>query len=175
VIVIGILAPGAAAAVSAIARRAAAGGGIRVEVIGTAPAGAEGDRALLELAAAGVSHATVTRSPASSIEPADLDLALRYLPDIRVIVLVAPEASPLRAAAAGSSWSGATLVLVGPLAADAATVADEAGATVLEPPSSDPDEAFAGLVATFARHLDAGEPASAAWRATLAALAVDPA
>ena len=175
-IVVGILAPGAsAAAVGAGARRAAAGGGARVEVIGVAPVGADGDRQLLELATAGVGHATVTRSDASTIEPADLELALRYLPDIRSIVLVAPDAGLLRVAADGSSWSSATLVLIGPLSKDAAAAADAAGATVLEPPARDPDEAFAGLVAAFARRLDAGEGAAAAWRSTLNALSVDPA
>ena len=171
----GILAPGAAAAVGAIARRAAAGGGARVEVIGVAPAGADGDRQLLDLASAGVGHATVTRSGASTIEPADLELALRYLPDIRAIVLVAPDASLLRTAADGSSWSAATLVLIGPLAEDAVGVAEAAAATVLEPPAQDPEEAFAGLVAAFARRLDAGEKPAAAWRSTLNALSVDPA
>ena len=173
-IVVGILAPGASPLVGAVARRAAAGGGARVEVVGVAAAGAAGDRLLLGFAAAGVGHATVTRSGASGIEPADLDLALRYLPDIRVIVLAAPEAALLQVAVAGSAWSGATLVLVGPLAADAVSVAEGSGAFVLDPPPSDPDEAFAGLVAAFARRLDAGEEASAAWRATLASLSIDP-
>ncbi|HET7182387.1 MAG TPA: hypothetical protein VFI15_09170, partial [Candidatus Limnocylindrales bacterium] len=114
-IVVGVLAPGAATAVSAIARRAVASADSRVEVVGLAPAGADGDRLLLELASAGVGHATVTRSAAATIEPADLELALRYLPDVRVVVLVAPEAALLRTAASGSSWSDAALVLVGPL------------------------------------------------------------
>lgn len=175
VIVVGILAPAASAAVLAIARRAAAGGGARVEVVGVAPPGADGDRALLALAVAGVGHATVVRSAASGIEPADLELALRYLPDVRVIVLAAPEPSLLRAAAAGSSWSGASLVVIGPLDAEAAAAADAGGAIVLEPPPRDPDEAFAGLVAAYARRLDAGEDAAAAWRSTLADLVVDPA
>ena len=50
-----------------IARRAAATGA-RTEIVGVAPAGPAGDRQLVELAAAGVGHATVTRSarPASS-------------------------------------------------------------------------------------------------------------
>lgn len=171
-IVIGILAPGASAAVPAIARKAAAAGA-RVEVAGVAPPGVNGDRELLALATAGVGHATVVRSAASGIEPADLELALRYLPDIRVVVLVAPEPGLLRAAIAGASWAGAALMLVGPLAADALEVAGGAGAIVLEPPERDPDEAFAGLVAAFARRLDVGEPAAAAWQSTLAALAVD--
>ena len=42
-------------------------------------------------------------------------------------------------------------------------------------PSTDPDEAFAGLVAAFARRVDAGEAPATAWRSTLASLAVDPA
>jgi hypothetical protein len=174
VIVVGILAPGASAAVLAVARRAAAGGGVRVEVVGVAPPGSDGDRQLLGLAAAGVGHATVIRSAAGAIEAADLELALRYLPDIRVIVLCTPDASLLRTAAAGSAWAGATLVVIGPLDPDAAAAADAGGAIVLDPPSRDPDEAFAGLVAAYARRLDAGEDAAAAWRSTLAELVVDP-
>ena len=169
----GVLVPGAAAAVGAVARRGAAGGGARVEVVGVAPAGADGDRVLLGFAAAGVGHATVTRSAAPTIEAADLDLALRYLPEVGVVVLIAPDAALLRAAAAGSSWSGAAFVVIGPLDADAAEAAEAAGAIVLEPPKHDPDEAFAGLVAAFARRVDTGEDAAAAWRSTLAALAID--
>lgn len=173
-IVVGVLAPDAGPAVAAVARRAA-GGGSRVEVVGVAPAGPDGDRRLMGLAAAGVGHATVTRSAASTIEAADLELALRYLPDIRVIVLASPDATLLRVAAEGSSWSAATLIALGPLTPDASAIADAAAALVLEPPPTDPDEAFAGLVAAFARRLDGGEAAAAAWRATLASLAVDPA
>lgn len=173
-IVVGILAQDAPASIRAVARRAVVGGA-RVEVIGVAPASADGDRQLLELAAAGVGHATLTRSAASGIEPADLELALRYLPDVRAIVLVAPDAGLLRVAAEGSSWSAATLVLIGPLAADAVALADAAGGIVLEPPARDPDEAFAGLVAAFAVRLDNREEAASAWRSTLASLAVDPA
>jgi len=170
-IVVGILAPGGAPAVGAIARRSATAGGGRVEVVGVAPDGPLGDRALLELSTAGVGHATVTRSPASAIEPADLELALRYLPDVRVIVLVAPEAPLVEVAAAGSAWSAATLVVIGPLADDAADAAGDA--LVLDPPADDPDEAFAGLVAALARRVDAGESPATAWPATLAALAVE--
>jgi hypothetical protein len=174
-IVVGVLTPHADAAVGAVARRAASGGGARVEIVGVAPAGVDGDRVLGAFAAAGVGHATVTRSEAPMIEPADLELALRYLPDVRVIVLGAPDPGLLGVAADGSSWSGAALIVLGPLGAEAVAIADAAGAIVLEPPSSDPDEAFAGLVAAFALRLDAGEGAASAWRSTLASLAVDPA
>ncbi len=177
-IVIGILAPGSAASATVveIARRAA-GTGARTEVVGVAPTGSVGDRQLLQLAEARVGHATVTRSAASGIEPADLDLALRYLPDIRAIVLVDPAAPLLASAVAASSWSGATLVVVGSLEAGAAAVVDGAAVRpiVIEPPARDPDAAFAGVVAALAVRLDAGEDPAAAWQSTVAALALDPA
>jgi hypothetical protein len=182
VIVVGILVPGASAArVGEIARRAAAAGA-RTEVAGVAPPGAAGDRQLVELATAGVGHATVTRSAASGIEPADLELALRYLPDVRVVALVAPPAPLLATAVAASAWSGAALLLVGPLDAAAVAILETTGATdgrsgapiALDPPTHDPDGAFAGVVATLAVRLDAGEDPAGAWRSTLAALAIDP-
>lgn len=108
-----------------IARRAAAADA-RTEVVGVVPAGAIGDRQLVELAAARVGHATVVRSAAPGIEPADLDLALRYLPDVRVVVMVAPSTALLATASTASAWSGATLIVVGTL--DAAASAAAAGA-----------------------------------------------
>lgn len=140
-IVVGILVPAAAGgaavnsvpassgAVIEIARRAATTGA-RTEIVGVAPAGPVGDRQLVQLASASVGHATVTRSEASGIEPADLDLALRYLPDVRAIVLVTPSAPLLATALAASSWSGATLLVVGPLDADAVAAIDAGGAGI---------------------------------------------
>jgi len=155
-----------------VARRAA-GSGARVEMVGVAPPDAAGDARLLELAAAGVGHATVVRSGADRIDAADLDLALHYLPDIRAIVLVGPDASLVAPAAAESGWSGAGLVLVNAndTAPDTSAVP---GAIVLEPPASDPDGTFAGLVAALAARLDAGQDPAAAWKATASSLAVDP-
>lgn len=181
-ILIGVLQPPASTSAAAppavveIARRAAATGA-RTEVVGVAPAGSVGDRQLVELAVAGVGHATVIRSAATGIEPADLDLALRYLPDVRAIALVAPNVGLVAAALAASSWSGATLVLVGPLDAEAAAAVDatEVPPMVLDPPARDPDGAFAGVVAALAVRLDGGEDPAAAWQATVAALALDPA
>jgi hypothetical protein len=195
VIVVGIL--GASGdAVLEIARRAAATGA-RAEVVGVAPLGAVGDRLLLTLASAGVGHATAIRSDARGIEPADLELALRYLPDVRAIVLVAPSAALLAPAIAASSWSGAAMVVVGTLDADAlaalgpseaaaatrdadgtlasggTAVVRVSGPIVLDPPARDPDGAFAGLVAALAARLDAGEDPVTAWQATTSALAVD--
>ncbi len=177
-IVIGILAPDSAAsgAVVEIARRAA-GTGARTEVVGVAPTGSVGDRQLLELAEARVGHATITRSAAGGIEPADLDLALRYLPDVRAIVLVNPAAALLASAVAASSWSGATLVVVGSPDAEATALIDAASTRpiVVEPPARDPDGAFAGVIAALAVRLDAGEDPAGAWQSTVAALALDPA
>ena len=178
-IVVGILAPGSTASLVEIAKRAAAAEA-RTEVVGVAPPGSAGDRQLAELATARVGHATVIRSAASGIEVADLDLALRYLPEVRVIALVAPGAALLAAALAASSWSGASLIVVGPLDAGAAAAIGAAapgpGAPiVLDPPARDPDGAFAGVVAALAVRLDAGEDPALAWRSTVAALAIDPA
>lgn len=188
-IVVGVLGSGApsAAAVLEIARRAAATG-VRTEIVGVAPAGAAGDRQLLELASAGVGHATVTRSTASGVEAADLELALRYLPDVRAIVLVHPEVALLAIASAAAAWSGGTLIVVGGADADQADtgtlgsgsdVPDAASSRtatepiVLQPPARDPDGAFAGLVAALATRLEAGDAPAVAWQVTLAALAVD--
>jgi hypothetical protein len=171
-IIVGVLAPGtpSADAVVEIARRAAATGA-RTEVVGIAPAGPVGDRQLLTLATAGVGHATVTRSAAATIEPADLDLALRYLPDIRAIVLVHPDAALLATAVAASGWTGAALVVIDPPGSSI----DTSGGIVLEAPARDPDGAFAGVVAALAARLDAGAEPKAAWETTLSALAIDPA
>ena len=190
-IVVGILGA-SGGTVFEIARRAAATGA-RTEVVGAAPIETAGDRLLLQLAAASVGHATVTRSNSAisdaaagsagvaapgagqaAIEPADLELALRYLPDVRAIVLVQPPAALLATAAAAAGFAGATLIVIGPV--DAATL-DTLGAPapiVLNPPAHDPDGAFAGVVATLASRLDAGADPAAAWAATLNTLAVDP-
>src|SRR6266516_288297 len=95
-----------------VAQRAAATGA-RVEMVGVAAPDATGDARLVELAGAGIGHATVIRSSADGLEAADLDLALHYLPDVHAIVLVAPDASLVMPAAAASGWSGAGLVIVG--------------------------------------------------------------
>ena len=152
-----------------IARRGA-GTGARVEMVGVATPDDAGDARLLELAAAGIGHATVVRSAADGLESADLDLALRYLPDVRAIVLVAPDASLVAPAAAASGWSGAVLVIVG----DEQEGAAAPHAIVLDPPRVDRDGTFAGLVAALAARLDAGDDPATAWQSTIAALAVDP-
>ncbi len=175
-IVVGILgAPGRAGTRAVEIARAVAATGARVEMVGVAPADLAGDATLLELANTDVRHATVIRSDADGLEPADLDLALHYLPDIRGIVLVEPPAALIEPAVAAASWSESGLVVIGPVD-DAATAGlDAAGdvAIVLDPPGSDPDGTFAGFVAALAARLDAGRPPADAWRETLSGLAAD--
>ena len=169
-----------------VARRAA-GTGARVEIVGVATPDAAGDARLVELASAGIGHATVVRSAADGLEPADLDLALRYLPDVRAIVLVAPDGSLVEPAAIASGWYGAGLVIVaganerpetpdGPEAVPGNSRAIDAApeAIVLDPPRVDRDGTFAGLVAALASRLDAGDDPKTAWQSTASALAVDP-
>ena len=154
-----------------IARQAAATGA-RVEMVGVAAPDAAGDARLLELATAGIGHATVVRSGADALDAADLDLALHYLPEIRAIALVGPDASLLSPAAAESGWSGAGLVLVASKG-DTPDTSAAPQAIVLDPPASDPDGTFAGLVAALAVRLDDGQDPATAWNATASALAVD--
>lgn len=171
-IVIGVLGSDAAG-VGEIARRAAAGGS-KVELVGLVPGDPTWDKALFDLAQAGVGHATVVRSARASMEAADLELALRYLPDIRCVVLAAPPGRLLDAAVAGADFAGAPLVLVGPLE-DASLAALSSEPIVLDPPAQDPDGTFAGFVAALAVRIDRGEPSESAFRSTVSALAVDPA
>jgi hypothetical protein len=154
-----------------IARRAAATGA-RVEMVGVAAPDASGDKRLLDLAAAGIGHATVVRSTADGLEAADLDLALRYLPEVRAIVLVAPDSSLIPPAAAASGWSGAGLIVIA-RTGDIDTAAAP-NAVVLEPPTVDGDGTFAGLVAVLGTRIEAGDDPKTAWQSTASALAVDP-
>ena len=99
-------------------------------------------------------------SSGPTLEPADIELALRYLPDYRVLVVaepLVPEA--LQVVVAASRWSGAALILVVPNGSEPLDIRD---ATVLEAPADDPDDAFASMVGGYAAALDRGEePAEA--------------
>jgi hypothetical protein len=157
----------------AIAKRCAVAGA-PVQVVGIVPEGPDGDRQVLGLAAVDVGHAAVLRSPARSLEPADVDLALRYLPDIRVVVAVELEAPLLRVIASAAAFAGAPLVVIDGATGDRGSGADEmADAIVLQAPREDPDGTFAGFVGAFAAHLDRREKPADAWQATLTELAVD--
>ncbi len=99
--------------------------------------------------------------PGLSVDAADLELALRYVPDYRVLVIAADlDPEPLATVVAAAGWSGAHLVAL--LVEGASTEALPAATTVFERPSSDPDGTFATMVAAYAVALDqGGEPAAA--------------
>ena len=158
-----------------IARRAAVAGA-GVQLVGVVADGTEGDAWLLALAAEGVGHAAVLREPARELEAADLDLALRYLPEVRVVVVVEMPAPIVTVAADRTQWSGAALIVLDRAAGDGEIVPPNLpdGAIVLESPANDPDATFAGFVGAFAARLDAGATAADAWAATTRELAVDP-
>lgn len=158
------------ASAHAIAASAAARGAT-VEIVGVVGSDGPGDRVLLELAERGIGHAAVLRSPATGLEPADLELALRYLPEIGVIVVVDARGDLVSTAASAAAWSGAGLIVV--TSSDGASALVPGSAFVLDPPASDADSTFAGFVAALAGRLDKGVDPTAAWQATVADHSVD--
>ena len=158
----------------AIAARAAAAGEV-VEAVAAIADDPAGDAILLALTDARVRHTAVLRTPAAALDAGDLDLALRYLPDVRAIVVVGATAELATVAAAAAGWSDAALVLVtapGEAAVDWPAGVTDAG-LVLAAPASDPDGAFAGVVAALAVRLAAGATPADAWTQTTAALGVE--
>lgn len=99
------------------------------------------------------------------LDAADLELALRYLPDYRVIVVAqALEPAAMRTVVDAAGWSGARLVILG--AGQAMPDDLPPGTTVLEPPPG-VDAPFAAVVARYAAELDRGtEPGTAFARAS---------
>jgi hypothetical protein len=142
--------------------------GDRVEIVGVLSGDAAGDRRLIELAARGIGHAAVLRTGAARLEAADLELALRYLPEVGAIVLVEPGPELIAPAIAAASWSGAGLVIVS--GRDVREPEVPEGVIVLAGPDRDPDDAFAGVVAKLASRIAAGGEATHAWRDTVAEL-----
>lgn len=155
---------------------AAAAAGAAVEVVGTVADDDAGDMTVTELGRAGIGHAALLRTPGAARSPdaADVDLALRYLADCRVVVIAEP-LGPAAAQAAfdGAAFHGAQLVIVRD--AGAAAAADvPPSATVLEQPDEDAG-AFSGLVGRYAALLDSGTGAADAWSAALTATGWEPA
>lgn len=143
---------------------AAAAAGAGVEIVGTVADSSLGDNTVVQLGSSGVGHAALLRNPgqARPLEAADVDLALRYVANSRVVIV----AEPLDAAAARAAFDGATyhqaelIILRQPGAAADANV--PAGATMIEQPDEDAG-AFAALVGRYAALLDAGRSAADAW------------
>jgi hypothetical protein len=110
---------------------------------------------------ASASPSPASQPPSPALDPADIELALRYLPDYRVLVVAdALSGAALEVVLAASRWSGAALVILLPAGSEAPTLTSEA--TVIEAPEVDPDDAFASVVGAYAAALDRGEePAEA--------------
>lgn len=97
-----------------------------------------------------------------AVDAEDLELALRYVPDYRVIVVAAELDPATQATVLGAAgWSGAQLVVTVTPGGDASGLPDTA--TALERPESDPDGAFARIVAAYAVALDRGDDAKSAF------------
>jgi ribokinase len=105
-----------------------------------------------------------------TLEPEDIQLALRYLPEMRAIVVAEPMPEPvLKAVADAASYVAAPLVVV----ADPST--SPAADVVLAAPPSDPDGAFADLLGQVGAALDRGIGVDEAFREAGARLGVTPA
>ena len=104
-------------------------------------------------------------SPSADVLPAldsgDLQLALRYLPDYRVVVVAdALDETALSTVVAAGRWAGAHLIVVVAAGSSASGLPDDA--TVLEAPAVDADGAFATVIGAYAAALDRGaNPAEA--------------
>jgi hypothetical protein len=156
---------------------AAVRSGAATQLVSAIPDDAGGDRRMAEVAALGIGHAAVLRTTAASLDPADLELALQYLPDLTVIVAAVSDPALAETAARAAEWSDAQLVVISrgdPTALSTVEQLARAGrATVLEAPARDLDGMFAGLVGRLVADLDSGAPPADAWRAVLAATGAD--
>jgi hypothetical protein len=105
------------------------------------------------------------RSTGIVLEAADIELALRYLVDPRVLIVATPlDAASALVVADAASFAGAQVIAL----ETGQGVPSELGpATVVEVPASDPDGRFAELVGRFALALDSGVGAGDAFRDAL--------
>ena len=131
---------------------AAATRGRTVQLVGRIGDGPAADAVLQDLARHGVGHVAVLRDPSAgtvALEGADVELALRYLTDFDVVVLVDGGASVRSVADRAATWGGASLLVV-----DA-----ERGPSHLAPTAGELAAAFAARVGSTAA--DADEAAAA--------------
>jgi sugar/nucleoside kinase (ribokinase family) len=99
-------------------------------------------------------HVVVPADPGDvpTLEAADVELALRYLPDQRVIVIAEPQPDAVVAVVAeAADYAGARLVLVA-----SASSQRPARALVIEPPADGSDGMFGSLLGELAVLLDSG-------------------
>ena len=190
--------PGAADGRAVSIARMAAAAGASVQLVGKVGDDPEGDQLLADLARAGIGHVAVLRDAAArtpvvaplpddaeaddqplpppeglGLDAADVELALRYLTDFRVVVVADPlSTDACRSVAEAASFAGAHLVVV----ADSGDSADDVpvGATVLAGPASDDAEGFGRLVGTYAAAVDRGIAPAAAFDEAATAVGLEP-
>lgn len=119
----------------------------------------------------GGSAADRVRDAAPTLDAADVGLAMRYLDDYRVIVVVHPlDDGVVREVVAATDWASAHLVVIsepaspvpGDLPADAVLLA-----------VPDDAEGIAAIVGRYAATVDGGEAPATAFRAIVGSLTVD--
>ena len=110
-----------------------------------------------------------------ALDAADVELALRYLTEFRVVVL-ADELDPsaVRVAADATGWSNGTLVAVVPAGRPEPSDLPP-DAIVLGSPGDDADGAFDRLVGELAAAIDAGADPHAAFRELVESAGWEPA
>jgi len=96
-----------------------------------------------------------TESPTGlALDAADIQLALRYLPDYDVVVTAQPlDEAATTAVVEAATWANARLIVIG----SNATMPLPTDATILDPPGEDAEGAFATVVGRYAAALDRGE------------------
>ncbi len=102
------------------------------------------------------------------LEPADVALALRYLPDYQVVVVVHPSATVLAEAVEAARWAGAHLVV---MADPAGTLPDLPATALALAVASDDADGVGPLIGAYCAAVDGGAEPAAAFATTLGAAA----
>ena len=111
---------------------------------------------------------------APTLDPGDVELALRYLANPTVIVVAeALDDGALQVAADAAAYAGASLIVIADGGAPPARALDEA--IVLGAPVDDPDGVFARTVGAVAAAIDAGTDPRTALKDAIAASGWEPA
>jgi hypothetical protein len=165
-----------------VARNVAAAGA-RVEIVGKVGDDEAGNAIAVELERAGVGHAALLRDPSSAtpvegreaslaVAQADVELALRYLADFRVVIAVDPlEPAADEVVREAARYAGAHRIV---LAAAADGGGRDEDVTVLQAPARD-HGAFAAFVGRYAALIDAGREPAEAFAAAAADVGWEPA
>ncbi len=112
---------------------------------------------------------------AIGLEPADVELGLRYLTGYGVIVVAEPlSEGTLAIVAEAADFAAAQLIVLATPGTARPTFDPGIGLTLLEAPVEDPDEQFAALVGRYAAALDAGVAADDAFREALGGAGWEP-